>query len=205
MYGAVGSVGGLAVTALSLSPDAVFLDLCAGRGHHTELAGECVKGEGLVVANCLTRRYLPDVERVVSRCGLTSMLVTRLHLLEMPKSIRGSFTHVLVNTPTTTTGGGGGVGVWFLQQVLEAGVDALVCGGVLVYLTVSARVEDNEEVVEQVRRTRQVEVVPLTPPPHSTDLRFEKSESGCLRVTHLDGGSCGGGGMYCLTKLKKVA
>ncbi|KAK8379912.1 hypothetical protein O3P69_019732 [Scylla paramamosain] len=218
-YGAVDSVGALAVTSLSLSPGAVFLDLCAGRGRHTQLAGEAMRDQGMIVTNSLSHHYLSRVGRLVSRCGLTSVLMTKLHLLDLPQSIQGRFSHVLLNAPcynpttTTTTatttagaGGGGGVmqasGVWFLQHVLAAGVDALVCGGVLAYLTLSARVEDNEQVIQQVRRTRQVEVVPLMPPPADyVDLRCEVSESGCLRITHL---GSGGGGMYCLTKLRKA-
>uniref|UniRef100_A0A0P4VYU9 SAM-dependent MTase RsmB/NOP-type domain-containing protein n=2 Tax=Scylla olivacea TaxID=85551 RepID=A0A0P4VYU9_SCYOL len=168
-----------------------------------------MRDQGMIVTNSLSHHYLSGVGRLVSRCGLTSVLMTKLHLLDLPQSIQGRFSHVLLNAPcynptttttTATTGGGDGVmqasGVWFLQHVLAAAVDALVCGGVLVYLTLSARVEDNEQVIQQVRRTRQVEVVPLMlPPADYVDLRCEMSESGCLRITHLGSGG-GGGGDY---------
>ncbi|XP_050694689.1 uncharacterized protein LOC126984726 [Eriocheir sinensis] len=210
-YGSMGVASVLAVMSLSLGPGDALLDLCAANGHHTLLAALHMKDRGLVVSNLLTCQSLPGVQEVISTCGLTCVLVTRLHLLRLPQVLRDTFTHVLVNAPcggSDDRDGCGGVTpgshVWFLQQCLVAGLDALRPGGVLVYLTASGRVEDNEAIVEHVKQCRPAEVLPLAPPtlPAAVceSIRFESGVSGCLRVISSQPGS----GVSCLTKLKKV-
>ncbi|XP_050707807.1 uncharacterized protein LOC126993023 [Eriocheir sinensis] len=210
-YGSMGVASVLAVMSLSLGPGDALLDLCAANGYHTLLAALHMKDRGLVVSNLLTCQSLPGVQEVISTCGLTCVLITRLHLLRLPQVLRDTFTHVLVNAPcggSDDRDGCGGVTpgshVWFLQQCLVAGLDALRPGGVLVYLTASGRVEDNEAIVEHVKQCRPAEVLPLAPPtlPAAVceSIRFESGVSGCLRVISSQPGS----GVSCLTKLKKV-
>ncbi|MCF8062814.1 MAG: RsmB/NOP family class I SAM-dependent RNA methyltransferase [Deltaproteobacteria bacterium] len=165
----------LATKALSPTPGALVLDLCAAPGGKAAHAAALMKNGGLLVANDLHTGRHPALAHNLARLGVLNAVLTAYQAQQFPR--RQLFDFVLADVPCTGEGGFRAVkgrtepirgpraaNLPALQKlILERGFDLLEPGGVLVYATCTYNPEENEAVVDHLLRRRDAAVLPLAP------------------------------------------
>ncbi len=154
-----------AATALEVRPGMKVLDLCAAPGGKTTLLAEQMHNRGQIIACDVDARRLDVLRQLCQRLGVT--IVEPVLLAEGKEPPPGPFDAALVDVPCSNTGvlGRRPEARWRfrpeqLPQLVRRQTELLLTaaqrvrpGGVLVYATCSIEPEENEQLIQQVRRT----------------------------------------------------
>ncbi|OGP66204.1 MAG: hypothetical protein A2170_00210 [Deltaproteobacteria bacterium RBG_13_53_10] len=170
-----------------LAPQAgeIILDLCAAPGGKATYLAQLMKNRGLVVANDTKIDRIRMLRSHIDRLGTTSLLVTRYDGQIFPTRVL--FDRILLDPPCSGEGtyrfgryaplsadpeiirrlGG------LQRKLLHRAMDLLRPGGTLVYSTCTYAPEENEEVIDEIVKDGEAELLPIHIPfPHSSGLTF---------------------------------
>ncbi len=140
------------------------LDGCAAPGGKATYIAQLMHGKGLVVANDLVLYRIKALVGHVLRMGFRNIVVTWSDLRKLPRLLRKRFKRILLDVPCSAEG------TIMLDpsrkrktaqidlarivareiELLEAGIELLDHGGILVYITCSIAPEENEYVVSKI-------------------------------------------------------
>lgn len=163
-----------AVDAMSLSPGARVLDLCASPGNKTAQIAIALADRGLVVANERKAGRIAALRSNLDRLGITSAAVVQSDGVRFRSDV--VFDAVLVDAPCTCEGtarrhltGRGRDGVVAYRASIRQTQIALLRnavrhvrrGGVVVYSTCTYAPEENEAVIDRIDG---VDIVPIPDP-----------------------------------------
>ena len=185
-----------AITLLDPKPGMRVLDLCAAPGSKTTQIAECLRHEGLLVANEIHPRRAQILVENVERHGSANVLVLNASPADVAASFPAYFDAVLCDAPCSGEGmfrkQTEAVKEWRAETVsfcaerqksiLEQAYRCLKPGGVLVYSTCTFSKEENEENVFQL--LRQHDDLVLEEP----EVPFGHVKDGCLRIYPMDKG-----------------
>ena len=168
---------------LNPEQEEMILDLCAAPGGKATYLAQLIQNRGAVVANDFRTNRLRILRSHIDRLGATSIFVSSYQGQAFPKRIlfdkilldppcsaegtyRSGFQRPLSETPYV---------VRRLSQLqrnlLRRALDLLCNDGTLVYSTCTYAPEENEAVIDEVIKTGQAEILPISIPfPHSQGL-----------------------------------
>ena len=161
----------LAVEVLDPRPGETVVDMAASPGGKTTYLSQLMEDEGVVVAVDASRERMRSLRSHISRMGFTNVLCIRMRAEDLPK-LGLRFDRVLLDAPCT------GEGLVVVdktrrmsrslddvmklsnkqKRLLEAAVNIIKAGGIIVYSTCSIAPEENELVVDYVVREYDVKV-----------------------------------------------
>ena len=163
-----------AVVALDVQPGLDVLDCCAAPGGKTALVRMKQDGQGILVANDLSRNRIRKMERVLERLGVTGVDLHQQAAETLGGSHEACFDRVLLDAPCS----GEGLfqvslpSTWadwetgkirrlarLQKRLLRSALQTLRPGGVLVYSTCTLAPEENELVLADVLGRPPVPVV----------------------------------------------
>ncbi len=164
------------VDVLNPQPGEVIMDLASAPGGKTTHIGQRMNNTGIVVSIENDRKRIQSLESNIQRCGVTNSLVIRGDarrleeidiepdriLLDAPCSGEGL---IPIDPTRKTSKSMADVRYCATREgdMLEAAVEKLRIGGVLVYATCSIAPEENEFVVDNVLRNHpEMEIGPIT-------------------------------------------
>lgn len=151
------------VEALQPQPGEKILDLCAAPGGKTTQIAAHMKGEGILVANEISKERRKALVENLERCGVTNALILGEDPRHLSTRFTGWFDRILIDAPCS------GEGMfrkdpdtrerWSLRStetaaelqlsILEAAAPMLRPGGKLVYSTCTFNPRENEGVLHQ--------------------------------------------------------
>lgn len=151
------------VEALQPQPGEKILDLCAAPGGKTTQIAAHMKGEGILVANEISKERRKALVENLERCGVTNALILGENPRHLSTRFTGWFDRILIDAPCS------GEGMfrkdpdtrerWSLRStetaaelqlsILEAAAPMLRPGGKLVYSTCTFNPRENEGVLHQ--------------------------------------------------------
>jgi ribosomal RNA methyltransferase Nop2 len=214
------------VMALAPQENEIVLDMAAAPGGKTTYIGQLMRNTGTLFANDLRKDRCKALIANVHRMGLTNVVVTNLDGKVLSKMLPRT-DRVLLDAPCSGSGiiardpsikvkrGASDFADHsrLQKELLTAAVDLVDAtsktGGYIVYSTCSLSVEENEAVVDHVRRSRNVKLVSFSSSVNFgvegftkyRERRFHPSLNLCRRfyphVHNMDG--------FFVAKLKKLS
>lgn len=150
-------------------PGEVVLDMCASPGSKTTQIAQELKGDGVVVANDVSRGRLKPLSSNLQRCGVLNCVVTLADGRVFWRWGRNMFDKVLLDAPCSSLGiiirSPRVAGRWTYRRSLRfakvqsrlllSAFDCTKPGGTLVYSTCTIVPEENEEVVSFLLSARE--------------------------------------------------
>jgi len=169
------------IIALGVKPGDLFLDVCASPGSKTTQAASLMKNQGTIVANDVSLGRIAILSANLQRCGVMNVLVTRHAgdaLIDKLLKLGIRFDKILIDAPCSGEGNIRCSPRTYLewseqllqslgrkQKRLVAKVFGLLKeGGELVYSTCTHAPEENEEVVQHLLDTTDLEIVAVDLP-----------------------------------------
>ena len=152
----------IVASLLDAKPDDVVLDLCGAPGGKTVQTSLKMKGEGLIIANDLSKNRANILLSNVERMGLGNVVVTSLDFNKQKDKFSNYFDKIILDAPCS----GSGMfrksqemkADWTYEKVIKnAAIQKdliLMCyqmlkeGGTMIYSTCSYSFEEDEEVVK---------------------------------------------------------
>lgn len=161
----------LAVQVLDPKPGEVILDSCAAPGSKTTYIAQSMQNRGTLIANDSQSARLEKLYFNLERCGVTNTFVMSDDATMCP--FPHMFDKILIDAPCS--GNFVTDKTWFSKRIHEdikqkakqqkfmvTHVSQFVKpGGILLYCTCSLEMEENEEVVEYILDTTDLELVPI--------------------------------------------
>ena len=168
---------------LGPSRNDLVLDLAAAPGGKTTHMAELMGNEGGILAVDISRVRVRALRSNVERLGVTNAVLLRMDGRLVPRLFEGSFSKVLLDAPCS---GEGLIGIDERRKtrtslsdllrfrdlqinLLEAALESVRPGGLVLYSTCSIAPEENELVVADFIVRELAEVIPVRPP-----LRFRE-------------------------------
>lgn len=156
------------VEALDPKPGEIVLDMCAAPGSKSTQILQLLQGRGVLVANDPIIDRCKALSSNLQRFGGYNVIITTLDGRAFPKLVGEFFDKILVDAPCSSLGivskDWSVVKNWSIHnvtrlsrlqsQLLRAAFDSLKPGGALVYSTCTLTVEENENVVDSLLRSR---------------------------------------------------
>lgn len=173
---AQGPVSILVTELLDVEPGHWVLDLCAAPGSKTTHIAARLRGEGVVVANDVSRTRIKALSSNMQRCGVVNGVLTLADGRRFGYRYRGMFDRVMIDAPCTSLGigskdwsvlrnwtTGSSARLSRLQtSLLFSGYMALKPGGILIYSTCTFHPFENETVVNNLlEKFEEAEVLPI--------------------------------------------
>jgi NOL1/NOP2/sun family putative RNA methylase len=165
------------VKVLDPQPDEIILDLAAAPGGKTTHISQLMHNSGLVIAIEEDRLRIRSLESNIMRCGVTNVMVLRGNakkinelevepnriLLDAPCSGEGL---IALDSKRKTSKTAADIQYCSTMQdeLLDAAVEKLTSGGVIVYSTCAIAPEENEYIVDNILQKYadlEVETIPL--------------------------------------------
>ncbi|MEM4280647.1 MAG: RsmB/NOP family class I SAM-dependent RNA methyltransferase [Candidatus Caldarchaeum sp.] len=159
-----GPVSMLVADLLDVKPGERVLDLCAAPGSKSTQIGQNLAGEGVLVANDVSRTRIKALTSNLQRCGVLNCVVTLADGRYIGFKMQEYFDRVLVDAPCSSLGVG--AKDWSVlknwssklsermgklqKALLFSGFRALNPGGELVYATCTYHPLENEAVVSSL-------------------------------------------------------
>jgi len=166
----------LPLLALKPKPEDIFLDLCASPGSKTTQAGAMMNNKGIFIANDSDFKRIKILSANLERCGVMNAIVTRkdgvqlCETLERKTNLR--FDKILVDVPCS------GEGTlrkspktllrWNLKVIQKlsriqkklalSALKILKPGGEMIYSTCTLSPEENEEVIDFLKKNFEIEI-----------------------------------------------
>jgi len=150
------------IPSLVLAPKAgeVIVDLAAAPGGKASHLAQLMKNKGTLFCLDISRERIKALRSNLARCGVTNNICIRMNAIEFPK-YKLKADRILLDAPCT---GEGLMATDFSRrtsknkedidrlsllqkELLQAGINSLKKGGILVYSTCSTAPEENEEVI----------------------------------------------------------
>lgn len=156
------------VEVLRPVPGELVLDMCASPGSKTTQIAQELEGDGVVVANDISRGRLKPLSSNLQRCGVLNCVITLSDGRIFWRWGRNMFDKVLLDAPCSLLGivarSSEITGRWSYRsslrfakiqsRLLLAAFDCTKPGGTLVYSTCTMVPEENEEVVSLLLSAR---------------------------------------------------
>lgn len=152
-------------TFLEIKENMEILDMCAAPGSKTTQIAAMIKNNGIVVANEVNAVRRERLKYNVDKQGAKCVQVIGEDGMKLGGFFKERFHRVLLDAPCS---GEGTICIkkpesyrkWsksaimknskLQKKLLESGINALKCGGILVYSTCTLSPEENEEVVNEI-------------------------------------------------------
>ena len=162
-----------AVEALEVQQGLDVLDCCAAPGGKTSLIRMRQRGEGILVANDLSRARTRKLQSVLNQFGLEGVEIITRPAESLGGTHESCFDRVLLDAPCSGEGRfrSDQPSTWsdweigkirrlsrLQQRLLRSGIRTLRPGGILVYATCTLAPEENEVVVARVLESSRIPI-----------------------------------------------
>lgn len=156
-------------------PGERVLDLCAAPGGKSTALGEELQGQGLLVANDISRRRVKDLRENIERWGISNALITNDDPASLARKFPSFFDLVLVDAPCSGEGmfrkNPAAISYWSpayilkcarrQKEILKEAVKMIKPGGRMVYSTCTFSPEEDEQIVSWLVRKYNFKICPL--------------------------------------------
>ncbi|MDP2439033.1 MAG: RsmB/NOP family class I SAM-dependent RNA methyltransferase, partial [archaeon] len=170
-----GAASFLPVMALDPQPEELVLDMCSAPGGKTTYIAALMKNTGTLFANDVSRERISSLAANIHRLGVKNCVITCMDGAAIGDHVK-RFDRILLDAPCS------GLGVIsrdpsvkvnrglaeinrcseMQRKLLNAAVDMVKPGGIIVYSTCSVAVDENEAVVDAVLRQRKgLKILPV--------------------------------------------
>lgn len=199
----------LVASLLPIEKDDIVLDMCAAPGGKTVQTSLKLSKSGLILANDISKKRANILVSNIERMGLGNVIVANEDALNICKKYPNMFTKILLDAPCSGSGmfkkDDKMIEDWHINKVLSAAklqkelivaaYDALAPGGLLLYSTCSFSYEENEEVIFELKKERDIILVNIAN--HISFYRDDKLKEAIHLFPHLYEGD---GHFICLIK-----
>ena len=199
----------LVASLLPIDQDDIVLDMCAAPGGKTVQTSLKLSKSGLILANDISKKRANILVSNIERMGLGNVIVANEDALNICKKYPNMFTKILLDAPCSGSGmfkkDDKMIEDWHINKVLSAAklqkelivaaYDALAPGGLLLYSTCSFSYEENEEVIFELKKERDIILVNIAN--HISFYRDDKLKEAIHLFPHLYEGD---GHFICLIK-----
>ncbi|MDY0118405.1 MAG: RNA methyltransferase [Bacilli bacterium] len=199
----------LVASLLPIEKDDIVLDMCAAPGGKTVQTSLKLSKSGLILANDISKKRANILVSNIERMGLGNVIVANEDALNICKKYPNMFTKILLDAPCSGSGmfkkDDKMIEDWHINKVLSAAklqkelivaaYDALAPGGLLLYSTCSFSYEENEEVIFELKKERDIILVNIAN--HVSFYRDDKLKEAIHLFPHLYEGD---GHFICLIK-----
>jgi NOL1/NOP2/sun family putative RNA methylase len=199
----------LVASLLPIDQDDIVLDMCAAPGGKTIQTSLKLSKSGLILANDISKKRANILVSNIERMGLGNVIVANEDALNICKKYPNMFTKILLDAPCSGSGmfkkDDKMIEDWHINKVLSAAklqkelivaaYDALAPGGLLLYSTCSFSYEENEEVIFELKKERDIILVNIAN--HISFYRDDKLKEAIHLFPHLYEGD---GHFICLIK-----
>lgn len=167
----------LPILILAPRPGDNFLDLCASPGSKTTQATAMMGNEGNIIANDANIGRIRILNSNLERCGVMNVLVTRKDGVQLCKRLNGKtkikFDKILVDAPCSGEGtlrkSIRTFDMWNIKMIeklsriqrklAEEAIKLLKVGGEMVYSTCTLSPEEDELIVDHLKKNFDVEIL----------------------------------------------
>ena len=199
----------LVASLLPIDQDDIVLDMCAAPGGKTIQTSLKLNKSGFILANDISKKRANVLISNIERMGLGNVIVTNENALKICEKYPNTFTKILLDAPCSGSGmfrkDDRMIEDWHLNKVISAAklqkelivaaYDALAPGGLLLYSTCSFSYEENEEVIFELKKKRDIILVNIANDP--SFYRDNKLKEAIHLFPHLYEGD---GHFICLIK-----
>jgi len=216
----------LPVFALNPTENDLYLDLCASPGSKTTQAASMMKNSGSIIANEVSLGRIRILNANLEKCGVSNAMVTRKDGVQFckrwEKEIGVNFDKILTDVPCSGEGtlrkSPKTFDMWNLRYIkalssvqkklASEALKILKVGGEMVYSTCTLSPEEDEFVVNYLKKNFDIEIMKITLPLKTregvTEWEGENLDSeikNCIRVYPQDNNTDG----FFLAKIKKLS
>jgi len=210
--------------ALGVSKEDTVLDIAAAPGSKTTQLAAMMENKGSLIANDVTLGRIRILSTNLQRCTVTNCVVTQhegSNLCNRIKELGFEFDKILVDAPCSGEGTlrtNPKTALMFNEKLikkmsntqkalLKSAIKVLKVGGEVVYSTCTHGPEENEEVIDSVLESGDVEIVDVEIPLKTREgvmewegKKFNEDIRKCVRVYPQDNNTEG----FFIAKLRKV-
>ncbi|VVB80425.1 tRNA (cytosine(49)-C(5))-methyltransferase [uncultured archaeon] len=216
----------LPVFVLNPTENDLYLDLCASPGSKTTQAAAIMKNSGSIMANEVSLGRIRILNANLEKCGVSNTMVTRKDGVQFckrwAKEIKRPFDKILTDVPCSGEGtlrkSPRTFDMWNLKYIralssvqkklASEALKLLKVGGEMVYSTCTLSPEEDEFVVDYLKKNFDIEIMkielPLKTRPGILEWENEKLDPeivNCVRVYPQDNNTDG----FFLAKIKKLS
>ncbi|MCK5449720.1 RsmB/NOP family class I SAM-dependent RNA methyltransferase [Candidatus Pacearchaeota archaeon] len=202
------------------------LDLCASPGSKTTQAASMMENGGTIIANEISLGRIGILNSNLERCGVMNTIVTRKEGVSLCekflKKTQFRFDKILVDAPCSGEGtlrkSPKTFQMWnpnmikkiagTQRRLVDAAMNILKVGGIMVYSTCTLAPEENEMVVDYLVRNFDVEIEQIVLPlkfrcgvTEWEGVSMDKSVGKCLRLYPQDNNTDG----FFVARIKKIS
>jgi 16S rRNA (cytosine1407-C5)-methyltransferase len=216
----------LPIMVLNPTEDDSFLDLCASPGSKTTQAAAYMNNRGNIIANEVNLGRVGILSSNLERCGVTNTIITRKDGISLCNNLQKKtnirFNKILVDAPCTGEGTLRKSPKTFImwnkkmidktaslqRKLAVSALKLLSVGGEMIYSTCTLSPEENEFIVDFLRKNFDIEIEKINLPLKYRcgicewdGKKLDDSVKNCLRLYPQDNNTDG----FFVSKIKKIS